>query len=111
LLADPEWDDKATRLRLARVRIAPGQAKRAALLQGSGIEQLIAERAAIALPVDVTGTPTALKDLVERLTREKPEGVAVDVEVKPARVARTLIDPAGLVPVASFRGQATIRVR
>lgn len=111
LLADPVWNEKASRLELTRVRLAPGQAKRAALLDGAGLEQLVGERAAIALPVDVTATPTALESLVERLTRERPEGIDVEVDVQPARIDRVLIDPAGLVPVASFRGKATIRVR
>jgi hypothetical protein len=111
VLAEPEWDAKASRLRLARVRLAPGQPRRSALLANAGVEKLVAERAAIALPVDVSTTPTALESLVERLTAERPQGVDVDVEVEPATISRVVIEPAGLVPIASFRGKALIRVR
>lgn len=109
--AEPTWDSKASRLRLASVRLAPGQPKRAGLLAGAGVERLITERGAIALPVDVSGTPTALEGLVERLTAERPQGVDVAVDVQPARIERVLIDAEALVPIASFRGSALIRVQ
>jgi hypothetical protein len=111
VLADPLWDAETSRLRLANPRIAPGQPKRSELLKSSGIEQLVAARGAIALPVDVTGTPTALQALVERLTHERPAGVDVRAEVEPARIERVAVASEGLVPIASFRGKAAVRVR
>jgi hypothetical protein len=111
VLADPRWDATTSRLRLDHVRIAPGQPKRTELLAASGIERLVAERAAIALPVDVSGTPTALRALVERLAQERPEGVEVAASVEPARIERVAVAAEGLVPIASFRGTAAVRVR
>lgn len=111
LLAEPRWDAEASRVRLTNVSLAPGQPERSRLLAGSGIDRLVTERAAIALPLDVSGAPTALEGLVERLAKERPDGVDVTVEVQPARVDRVLVAPEGLVPVASFRGGAAVRVR
>ena len=111
LLAKPEWDDTRARLRLASVRIAPGQPKRAELLAEAGIERLVAERAAIALPIDVSGAPTALEGLVERLAKDRPDGMEVAVDIQPAKLDRVLVATDGLVPVASFRGSARVRVR
>jgi hypothetical protein len=111
MLAEPSWSAESSRLRLINVRIAPGQPKRGALLARAGIEQLVAEQAAIALPVDLSGTPSAIQALVERLTRERPDGVDVHAGLEPARIERVAIGSEGLVPIASFRGKASIRVR
>jgi hypothetical protein len=108
LVGQPWYDAQASRVRLRNVRYAPGQPDNVAERAGSALPARVEQLAQIALPIDLALGPRSLSGLVESLTKKRPEGVDVKVEVQPAEVDSVLVDPGALVPVASLRG--TVRV-
>ncbi len=110
LVGEPWYDAQASRVRLRNVRFAPGQDPSVAQLAGSALPARVAELAQIALPIDLALGPRSLSSLVDSLTKERPKGVDVKVEVAPAQVDSVLVDPAALVPVASLTGNVRVTV-
>ena len=80
-------------------------------LAGSELPGRVEHLAQIALPVDLALGQHSLSNLVQSLTRKRPQGVDVKVEVKPATVDSVLVDPQALVPVASLEGSVRVGVR
>jgi Domain of unknown function (DUF4403) len=110
LEGEPYYDAASSAIRLRHVRYADGQAARARALGADALPGEIERRARVGLPVDVASAPGALEALLEQLTRDKPAGVRVSLKLKPARVARVLVDERSLVPVASLDGSASVEV-
>jgi len=111
LVGQPWYDAQASRVRLRNVRFAPGQADDVAQLAGSALPARVEQLAQIALPIDLALGPRSLSSLVENLTKKRPKGVDVKVEVQPADVDSVLVDPGALVPVASLRGSVRVVVQ
>ncbi len=110
LIGEPYYDAQASRIRLGQVRFAPGQADRVAELAGSELPARVQRLARVALPIDLALGPRSLSSLVQSLTKKRPPGVDVKVEVQPAEVDTVLVDPQALVPVASLKGSVRVEV-
>lgn len=110
LVGEPWYDAQASRVRLRKVRFAPGQDASVAQLAGSALPARIEQSAQVALPIDLALGPRSLSRLVQSLTQKRPKGVDVNVQVDPAQVDSVLVDPQALVPIASLRGHVGVTV-
>lgn len=110
LVGEPWYDAQASRVRLRNVRYAPGQDPSVEKLAGSGLPARVEELAQVALPIDLALGPRSLSSLVESLTKKRPKGVDVKVQVQPAEVDSVLVGPQALVPLASLKGNVRVVV-
>jgi hypothetical protein len=112
LLAQPELDAHERRIRLTNVKAPPWQ--RAALarhvpeLQLRAFEQLVEQRASIAIPLDDAPLTAALAAAALRF---QPQGASTEFGSHTTVLEQVILDPAGLVVVARLDQQAAIVLR
>jgi hypothetical protein len=110
-LAEPWYNPTTSRVHLRKVALAAQHAPLAQLLEEYGLERAIEEQAALALPVDVSSAPAALRDLVRRAAAGLPETIGVSVELSPPQIGRVLPESDGLVAVATVVGKASVELK
>jgi hypothetical protein len=96
---------------LRDVALAPQQEQRAELLGRYGLERAIEQHAAVALPVDVSGAPEALRDVVRRMTAGRTELTEFRFDVQPPRIDTVVAETEALVPVATLVGAASVELK
>ena len=110
-LAEPWYDPRSSRVHLRRVALAPRQERLAEQLEEYDLAGAIERQAAIALPVDVSGTPATLRDLIQRATAGRHDPIEGDFEIQPPRIDRVLPEPDALVPIVTFGGTASLELK
>ena len=110
-LAEPWYNPRTTRVHLRGVALAPQEQQLAELFDEQSLAHAIERHAAIALPVDVSGAPEGLRDLVRRATSGRSEAIEFRFEIQPPRIDRVLPETEALVPIVGLAGRASIELK
>ncbi len=107
-VAEPWFDERTSRVRLRKARLAPGQTS---FDESDSVLRALEDNAAVALPVDVGSAPNAIEAMVEGLASDLPKSVRVTADMHPPKVERVLLDGEALVPIATLAGSAKTEVK
>jgi hypothetical protein len=110
-LAEPWYDPATSRVRLRGVALAPRQERLAELIDDYALERTIEKQAALALPVDVSGAPVALRDWVRRAAAGRAGPIEDRFEMQPPRIDSVLPETDALIPIATLVGTAAVELK